>query len=74
MRPTSPPSVKWDLTLERTDIDYMNQYRDFENDQHTFPYDTGRTFLQGLHDRGQHYVPIVDSAVYIPNPHNESDR
>ncbi|KAI9853072.1 MAG: hypothetical protein M1838_001573 [Thelocarpon superellum] len=67
---------KFGIPLETiwTDIDYMNQYRDFENDQHTFPYDTGRTFLQGLHDRGQHYVPIVDSAVYIPNPHNESDR
>ena len=51
----------------------MNQYRDFENDQRTFPYDEGREFLQRLHDSGRHYVPIVDSAIYVPNPENASD-
>ncbi|KAF2219453.1 glycosyl hydrolases family 31-domain-containing protein, partial [Elsinoe ampelina] len=56
-----------------TDIDYMLQYRDFENDPNTFPYDTGRDFLKRLHANGQHYVPIVDSAIYIPNPDNASD-
>jgi len=56
-----------------TDIDYMNQYRDFENDQNTFPYAEGAEFLSKLHANGQHYVPIVDSAIYIPNPDNSSD-
>lgn len=51
----------------------MNQYRDFENDLNTFPYEEGKEFLQRLHDNGQHYIPIVDSAVYIPNPENASD-
>jgi alpha-glucosidase len=51
----------------------MNQYRDFENDQNTFPYQEGAKFLSNLHGNGQHYVPIVDSAVYIPNPFNTSD-
>lgn len=55
------------------DIDYMKGYRDFENDPIRFPYDEGREFLQRLHERGQHYVPIIDSAIYAPNPANMSD-
>jgi alpha-glucosidase len=57
----------------RTDIDYMNQYRDFENDQNTFGYAEGAQFLAGIHANGQHYIPIVDSAIYVPNPQNASD-
>ncbi|KAI4099771.1 MAG: hypothetical protein LQ339_005793 [Xanthoria mediterranea] len=56
-----------------TDIDYMNQYRDFENDLRTFGYDEGETFLSNLHANGRHYIPIIDSAIYIPNPLNASD-
>lgn len=55
------------------DIDYMNQYRDFENDQNTFSYSQAAEFLGQLHDDGQHFIPIVDSAIYIPNPNNASD-
>ncbi|KAL8776022.1 MAG: hypothetical protein Q9213_008408 [Squamulea squamosa] len=56
-----------------TDIDYMNQYRDFENDLVTFDYGEGETFLSNLHASGRHYIPIIDSAIYIPNPQNASD-
>ncbi|KAE8441776.1 hypothetical protein EG329_004334 [Mollisiaceae sp. DMI_Dod_QoI] len=56
-----------------TDIDYMNQYRDFENDQGRFGYVEGAQFLSQLHANGQHYIPIVDSAIYVPNPENASD-
>ncbi|KAI9837044.1 MAG: hypothetical protein M1819_000693 [Sarea resinae] len=56
-----------------SDIDYMNQYRDFENDQNTFGYAEGQKFLASLHASGRHYIPIVDSAIYIPNPENASD-
>ncbi|KAL8810111.1 MAG: hypothetical protein Q9200_002841 [Gallowayella weberi] len=56
-----------------TDIDYMNQYRDFENDPVTFDYGTGESFLSGLHAGGRHYIPIIDSAIYVPNPGNASD-
>ncbi|KAK5714382.1 hypothetical protein LTR17_017163 [Elasticomyces elasticus] len=56
-----------------TDIDYMFQYRDFTNDQNTYPYPAGQEFMERLHANGQHYVPIVDSAIYIPNPNNASD-
>jgi len=56
-----------------TDIDYMNQYRDFDNDAVRFGYAEGAQFLSKLHANGQHYVPIVDSAIYVPNPENASD-
>lgn len=51
----------------------MNQYRDFENDQGRFGYVEGAKFLSQLHANGQHYIPIVDSAIYVPNPENASD-
>lgn len=51
----------------------MKQYRDFQNDPNTFSYDEGEKFLSKLHASGRHYIPIVDSAIYIPNPINESD-
>lgn len=55
------------------DIDYMKAYRDFANDPVRFSYDEGQGFLQRLHENGQHYVPIVDAAIYAPNPENASD-
>lgn len=66
----------FDIPLETiwTDIDYMFQYRDFQNDPNTFGYAEGQEFLATLHGNGQHYVPIVDSAIYIPNPNNASDN
>ena len=66
---------KFDIPLETiwTDIDYMNQYRDFDNDQNRFSYPEGEQLLGQLHANGQHYIPIVDSAIYIPNPTNASD-
>ena len=57
-----------------TDIDYMNQYRDFDNDPIRFGYSEGETFLKNLHDSGRHYIPIIDSAIYVPNPQNVSDN
>ncbi len=55
------------------DIDYMKQYRDFDNDPVRFPYDQGREFLQRLHDGGRHYIPIIDAAIYHPDPNNATD-
>lgn len=52
----------------------MFQYRDFTNDPNTFPYGPGQEFLSKLNAGGQHYIPIVDSAIYIPNPANASDN
>ncbi|PWY87204.1 extracellular alpha-glucosidase aglu [Aspergillus sclerotioniger CBS 115572] len=66
---------KFEIPLEYiwTDIDYMNGYRNFENDPNRFSYSEGEEFLSDLHDSGRYYVPIVDSALYIPNPENASD-
>jgi hypothetical protein len=30
-------------------------------------------FIESLHANGQHYVPIIDSSIYVSNPNNESD-
>ena len=57
-----------------TDIDYMNQYRDFDNDPVRFSYSEGEDFLSALHASGKHYIPIIDSAIYVPNPLNTSDN
>ena len=67
--------AKFEIPLDNiwTDIDYMSQYRDFENDQNRFSYSEGEQFLQRLFDSGQHYIPIIDSAIYAPNPTNQSD-
>ncbi len=51
----------------------MNHYRDFDNDKNSWGYDRAKRFLKDLHENGQHFVPIVDSAIYAPNPENESD-
>ncbi|KAJ5669399.1 hypothetical protein N7462_010469 [Penicillium macrosclerotiorum] len=66
---------KFEIPLENiwNDIDYMHGYRDFDNDQNRYSYSDGQEFLDKLHKSGRHYIPIVDSALYIPNPHNESD-
>ncbi|QIW98302.1 hypothetical protein AMS68_003820 [Peltaster fructicola] len=66
---------KFNIPLETVwnDIDYMLQYRDFTNDPNTFPYSEGQALLSKLHAAGQHYVPIVDSAIYIPDPNNATD-
>lgn len=51
----------------------MHGYRDFENDPDRFSYEEGAVFLDKLHKSGIHWIPIVDSALYIPNPNNASD-
>ncbi|KAF2661862.1 glycoside hydrolase family 31 protein [Lophiostoma macrostomum CBS 122681] len=65
----------FDIPLETIwlDIDYMDQYRDFTTDPVTFPLSEAKAFFDQLHGDGQHFVPIVDSAIYIPNPTNGSD-
>jgi len=66
---------KFDIPLEViwNDLDYMKEYRDFDNDPVRFNYSVGTAFLQRLHHGGRRYVPIIDSAIYAPNPTNSSD-
>jgi alpha-glucosidase len=51
----------------------MHGYRNFDNDEYRFSYSEGEEFLNKLHDGGRRWVPIVDGALYIPNPENASD-
>lgn len=55
------------------DIDYMNQFRDFSTDSISYPVPEFAAFLEKLHTQNQHYVPIVDAAIYVPDPSNSSD-
>ncbi|KAE8358117.1 glycosyl hydrolases family 31-domain-containing protein [Aspergillus caelatus] len=66
---------RFEIPLEYlwADIDYMHGYRNFDNDQYRFSYEEGEKFLNKLHDGGRRWVPIVDGALYIPNPENASD-
>ncbi|KAF2637359.1 hypothetical protein P280DRAFT_482813 [Massarina eburnea CBS 473.64] len=65
----------FDIPLETIwlDIDYMDQYRDFTLDPVAFPPSGVNEFFDWLHGNNQHFVPIVDAAIYIPNPQNASD-
>ncbi|KAL0935019.1 alpha-glucosidase [Colletotrichum truncatum] len=67
--------AKFEIPLETiwADIDYMNQYRDFENDQNSWSYEDGERFINKIHQNGQHFVPIVDSAIYSPDPKKDDD-
>jgi alpha-glucosidase len=56
-----------------SDIDYMNQYRNFENDPVNFGYSEGQDFLDQLHESGRHYVPIVDAGIFDPTANNSTD-
>lgn len=55
------------------DIDIYQLYRDFTNDENTYPVPEMQAYIAGLHANNQHYVPIVDSNIYAPNPSNVSD-
>jgi alpha-glucosidase len=71
--PTEKEGSSTDNISSRTDIDWMLRYRDFENDPEGFDDESSKGFIQRLHDSGRHYVPIIDSAIYIPNPSNPDD-
>uniref|UniRef100_A0A060T6J9 Maltase n=1 Tax=Blastobotrys adeninivorans TaxID=409370 RepID=A0A060T6J9_BLAAD len=62
-----------DIPLETlwSDIDYMDRRRDFTYDKEKYPLADFRSFVDDLHAKGQHYVPIVDAAIYAPQSEDE---
>lgn len=65
--------MRYEIPLQTlwNDIDYMQGYRDFTNSENTFP--ANNSFLPRLLSSGRNYIPIIDSAVYIPDPNNATD-
>jgi alpha-glucosidase len=61
------------LTRDRNDLDIYDLYRDFTNNEVTYPVTEFQAWIAGLHSNNQHYVPIIDSNIYVSNPDNESD-
>ncbi|ORY16006.1 glycosyl hydrolases family 31-domain-containing protein [Clohesyomyces aquaticus] len=55
------------------DLDIYDLYRDFTNNNVTFPLPEFTQWIEELHANGQHYVPIIDSNIYVSNPNNASD-
>lgn len=55
------------------DLDYLKLNRDFTNNLGHYDVTQGIDFLDKLHAAGQHYMPILDPNIYVPNPANESD-
>ncbi|GME82688.1 unnamed protein product [Ambrosiozyma monospora] len=55
-----------------SDIDYMENHRDFTIDRFRFPEAEFTRFLQTLHYNGHHYIPIVDTGVYAPQNGDEN--
>ncbi|KLJ06112.1 alpha-glucosidase [Blastomyces silverae] len=66
---------KFEIPLETiwSDIDFMKGYRDFEFDPDNYPIPEGQKFVSALHEKGLHWIPMVDAAIYIPNPENPAD-
>lgn len=56
-----------------TDIDAYDMTRVFTNDPVNFAPPDMQAFHAWLQSRGQHYIPLVDSNVYFPDPNNASD-
>lgn len=53
------------LDTQWMDIDYMQDYRDFTVDAKNFPQAEVASFVDKLHQNGQHFVPIVDPGIMV---------
>lgn len=49
------------LDVQWTDIDYMEEYKDFTVDMENFG--NLSSFVDGLHKKNMYYVPIVDAGI-----------
>ncbi|KAL4885478.1 glycosyl hydrolases family 31-domain-containing protein [Aspergillus karnatakaensis] len=57
-----------------TDIDYMNYRQIFTLDPERFPADLYKDLVDTVHARDQHYIVMVDPAVYYKEPNPALDE
>lgn len=64
-----------DISLETmwTDIDYMDRRRVFTTDPERYPLDLYKDLVDTIHARDQHYIVMVDPAVYYSEPNPARD-
>eukprot|EP01039_Chlorochromonas_danica_P004765 gene4765-5225_t len=62
------------LDTQWMDIDYMQNYRDFTFDSVNFPQAQVASFVDKLHNNGQHFVPIVDPGIMVYSGYEAYDR
>jgi alpha-glucosidase len=53
------------LDTQWMDIDYMQNYKDFTLDSVNFPQAEVASFVNQLHQNGQHFVPIIDPGIMV---------
>ena len=53
------------LDTQWMDIDYMQDYRDWTWSAGNFDQKQVGVFVDGLHDKGMHFVPIVDPGIMV---------
>ena len=65
MKDVAANYTKYKLPLETmySDIDYMDRYRDFTIDP--INYAGLGDFVNDLHSKNQHYIPIIDAGIAI---------
>jgi alpha-glucosidase len=56
-----------------TDIDYMDRRRVFTTDPERYPLDLYKDLVDTIHARDQHYIVMVDPAVYYSEPNPARD-
>lgn len=56
-----------------TDLDPYFLNRMFTDKPIAYPFDEGKIFLEELHAAGQYYFPLLNPAIYVPDPTNASD-
>jgi len=58
-------NAKIPLETQWLDIDYMDEYRDFENDPENWSYTDVGKFIDNLHENNQHFVEIIDPGIMV---------
>jgi alpha-glucosidase (family GH31 glycosyl hydrolase) len=62
------------LDTQWMDIDYMLAYKDFTTDPTNFPTADVKSFVDGLHANGQHFVPIVDPGIKVESGYDAYEQ